>query len=59
MNIPLTEEEEWDPNMVLPGNTKPGQHKPVLFRFYTHSIKDLCFKLKKEYATKVQQTEGE
>jgi hypothetical protein len=96
MNIPLTEEEEWDTNTVigkvyemallpilkgahdcgklttiptahqlletahvLPGNTKPGQHKPVIFRFYTRSIKDLCFKLKKEYATRVQQTTGE
>jgi hypothetical protein len=96
MNIPLTEEEEWDTNIVmgkvyelallpilkgardigklntiptaqqlletahvLPGNTNPGQHKPVIFRFYTRSIKDLCFKLKKEYATRMQQTAGD
>ncbi len=31
----------------------------MIFRFNTHSIEDLCFKFKKEYATKVKQTGGE
>jgi hypothetical protein len=90
MNIPLTEEEEFDTNAVinkvyelallpiltgaknagllmqipsahqlletahvLPGNLKPGQFKPIIFRFYTRNLKNLCFRLKKEHAARV------
>lgn len=44
---------------VLPGNnTKPGQCKPVIFRFFTRNMKTLCFRLKKEYAARSQASSG-
>jgi len=35
---------------VLPA--KPGDTKPIIARFYNRNIRDLCFRLKKDYATR-------
>jgi hypothetical protein len=35
---------------VLPA--KPGEIKPIIARFYNRNIRDLCFRLKKVYATR-------
>jgi hypothetical protein len=35
---------------VLPA--KPGEIKPIIARFYNRNIRDLCFRLKKDYATR-------
>jgi FtsZ-binding cell division protein ZapB len=35
---------------VLPA--KPGETKPIIARFYNRNIRDLCFRLKKDFATR-------
>lgn len=36
---------------VLPG--RAGQHKPIIMRFYNRNLRGLCFKHKRDYATRV------
>jgi len=38
---------------ILPGPA--GQPKPVIMRFYNRNVRDLCFRLKKHYAPRVER----
>ena len=37
---------------VLPG--KPGTHKPIIMRFFSRQLRNLCFQLKRDFAPREQ-----